>query len=322
MLWRPIWQHGILCKRWQYRVILPVDYHNVSCSRLGGRHYMCTLRRCSALIFITAIFIAVISGCTVKKEEASYEERRHMPLSGELSMEAMAFMGVEQGSSDSTCFSYTSEGVQISLCADNRYEPAKVQIQGETYDFSFAGYSPQGTEPPEVCLIDINGDGILDVLLRGEAYRTEIRQDVYLSDGKGGYRELGDVTWRGWESLQKIPFSVTYEDGYRIHIEMPQYGIDSMEEMHTSFREMVWELGIYDEAGKVTEYGRTAWTIDTLQSQAVRYIEENDSITLRYEAQIASGYSEYGLGWCFVFLYDITDSGYVLTSVTLERFDY
>lgn len=283
---------------------------------------MCILRRCSALIFITAIFIVGMSGCAANKEAASYEERRHMPLSGELSMEAMEFMGVEQGSSDSICFSYTSEGVQISLCADDRYEPVKVQIQEEEYKFSFAGYSPQGTEPPEVCLTDINGDGVLDVLLRGEAYRTEIRQDVYLSDGRGGYRELGDVTWRGWESRQEFPFTVTYEDDYQIHIEMPRYGIDRTEEMHTSFRALVWELGIYDEKGKVTEYGRTAWTIDTLQSQAVRYIEENDSITLRYEAQIASGYSEYGLGWCFVFLYDITDSGYELTSVTLERFDY
>lgn len=218
---------------------------------------MCTLRRCSAFIFAITIFAAMISGCAAKKEEASYEERRHMPLPGELSMEAMEY-------------------------TENIDGTAKVE----------------------------------------EAYRTEIRQDVYLSDGKGGYRELGDVTWRGWESLQEFPFSVTYEDDYRIHIEMPQYGIDRTEKMHTSFQELVGELGIYDEAGKVTEYGRTAWAADTLQSQALRYIEEDGAVTLRYEAQIASGYSEYGLGWCFVFLYDITDSGYVLISVTLERFDY
>lgn len=283
---------------------------------------MFTLRRRSAFIFIIAIFIATISGCAAKKEDASYEERRHMPLSGELSMEETEFAEAEPGSEDSICFAYSLDDMQISLCVGTGYESAKVQIQGEAYDFSFAGYSPQGTEPPEICLIDVNGDGILDVLMRGEAYRTEIRQDVYLSDGKGGYRELGDVTWRGWESLQEFPFSVTYEDDYRIHIEMPQYGIDRTEAMHTSFQELVGELGIYDETGKVTEYGRTAWTVDTLQSQAVRYIEENGAVTLRYEAQIASGYSEYGLGWCFVFLYDITDSGYVLTSVTLEQFDY
>ena len=283
---------------------------------------MYTLRRCSAFIFIIGILIAVMSGCAAKKEEASYEERRHMPLNGELSMEAMEFVGADPGSADLVSFTYLSEDMQISLCVDDRYESARVSIQGEEYDFSFAGYSPQGAEPPEICLIDVNGDGILDVLLRGEAYRTEIRQDVYLSNGEGGYRELGDVTWRGWESLQEFPFTVTYEDDYRIHIEMPQYGIDRMEEMHTSFQELVRELEIYDETGKVTEYGRTAWGVDTLQSQAVRYMKENGIVALRYEAQVASGYSEYGLGWCFVFLYDITDSGYVLTSVTLERFDY
>ena len=52
---------------------------------------MFTLRRRSAFIFIIAIFIATISGCAAKKEEASYEERRHMPLSGELSMEEMEY---------------------------------------------------------------------------------------------------------------------------------------------------------------------------------------------------------------------------------------
>lgn len=283
---------------------------------------MCTLRRSRALIVIAGIFSAVLSGCASRSEAASYEERRHMPLAGELSMEAMEFMGAEAGSADSICFSYQGEGVQVSLCADSGYEQAKIWIQGEAYDFSFAGYSPQGAEPPEICLADVNADGVLDVLVRGEAYRAQIRQDIYLSDGEGGYRELGDVTWQGWESLQELPFTVTYEDDYRIHIKMPQYGIDSTEEMHTSFRELVEELGIYDSEGKVTEYGRTAWVVDTLQSQAVRYVEEEGFITLRYEAQIAAGYGEYGLGWCFVFLYDITDSGYGLESVALERFDY
>lgn len=282
---------------------------------------MCTLRRYSALVYAISIFSIMLSGCTIKRE-APYEERRHIPLPDELPMEVMEFMGVEPGSGDMVSFSYLSEDMQILFCAHDRYEPAKVRIQGEEYDFSFEGYSPQGTEPPEICLTDINGDSVPDVLLRGEAYRTEIRQDVYLSDGEGGYRELGDVTWRGWESGQEIPFTVTYEDDYRIHIKMPQHGIDRTEEMHTSFREMAGELGIYDGEGKVTEYGRAAWAVDTLQSQAVRYIVENGNVALRYEAQIASGYSEYGLGWCFVFLYDITDSGYVLTSVTLERFDY
>ena len=282
---------------------------------------MCTLRRSSALIVMTGMF-TLLCGCGAGKEAVTYEEGRHIPLSGELPMEAMEFCGVEAGSEEPVCFSYSGERVQVSLCAGGGYELAKICIQGEAYDFSFAGYSPQGTEPPEVCLADVNGDGVPDVLLRGEAYRTQIRQDAYLSDGEGGYRELGDVTWRGWESLQEFSFTVTYEDDYRIHIKMPQYGIDSTEEMHTSFLELTEELGIYDSAGKVTEYGRTAWTVDTLQSQAVRYMEEDGLITLRYEAQIAAGYGEYGLGWCFVFFYDITDSGYVLKSVALERFDY
>ncbi len=283
---------------------------------------MCTLRRSSALIVIMGMLSALLSGCGSGKGAVSYEERRQIPLSGELLMEEMAFCGVEAGSEEPVCFSYSGEGIQILLCAGDGYEPAKIYIQGEAYDFSFAGYSPQGTEPPEVCLADVNGDGVPDVLLRGEAYRAQIRQDIYLSDGEGGYRELGDVTWRGWESLQEIPFTVTYEDDYRIHIKMPQYGIDSTEEMHTSFRELAEELGIYDSEGKITEYGRTAWVVDTLQSQAVRYMEEDGFITLRYEAQIAAGYGEYGLGWCFVFLYDIMDTGYVLKSIALERFDY
>ena len=169
---------------------------------------MCTVRRSSALIVIMGMLSALLSGCGSGKGAVSYEERRQIPLSGELLMEEMAFCGVKAGSEEPVCFSYSGEGIQILLCAGDGYEPAKIYIQGEAYDFSFAGYSPQGTEPPEVCLADVNGDGVPDVLLRGEAYRAQIRQDIYLSDGEGGYRELGDVTWRGWESLQECSCTV------------------------------------------------------------------------------------------------------------------
>lgn len=132
---------------------------------------MCTLRRSSVLIAIMGMLSALLSGCGAGKGVVSYEERRQIPLSGELPMEEMEFCGVEAGSEEPVCFSYLGEGIQVSLCAGDGYEPAKICIQGEVYDFSFAGYSPQGTEPPEVCLADVNGDGVLDVLLRGEAYR-------------------------------------------------------------------------------------------------------------------------------------------------------
>lgn len=158
----------------------------------------------------------------------------------------------------------------LKMWVEDEQEPGKILLNGQEYSYSFGDYYPRGGENPQVYVADLNGDGEPDVLMKGEAYPAQIRQEVYLSDGAGGYRELGDVTWRSG-SLEEFPFTVSYEDDYRIHVAMPAY---------------------------------------------------DGSVTLRYEAQIESGYSEYCLGWCFVFTYEITGEGYKLQSVTLEEFPY
>lgn len=258
-----------------------------------------------------------------EKTIPGYTERRLQVLPGELPMETTT----EEWDEKEDSFVYyvyrlTDDEDFLKMWVEDEQKPGKILIKGQEYPYSFGGYYPRGGENPQVCIKDINGDGEPDILMRGEAYRAQIRQEVYLSDGTGGYREMGDVTWRS-ESLQEFPFNVSYEDDYRVHVTMPGYGIDRTVEMQTSFLELVQELGIYDETGKVTEYGRGFIEQPNLQSQAVRYMQADDgTVTLRYEAQIEAGYSEYCLGWCFVFVYGITDDGYELQSVTLEEFPY
>lgn len=251
-----------------------------------------------------------------------YTERRLQALPGELSMETTTEEWNENEEFVSYVYRLPENEDFLKMWVEDEQEPGKILLNGQEYPYSFGDYYPRGGENPQVYVADLNGDGEPDVLMKGEAYPAQIRQEVYLSDGAGGYRELGDVTWRSG-SLEEFPFTVSYEDDYRIHVAMPAYDIDQTVQMQTGFSELAQELDIYDENGKVTEYGRGYIEQPNLQSQAVRYLQADDgSVTLRYEAQIEAGYSEYCLGWCFVFIYEITEEGYKLQSVTLEEFPY
>ena len=217
-------------------------------------------------------------------------------------------------------WSVETEGLRITLdTTDSREKPARLMIGEKEYPFSYAGYEPVA-ERPEAAFYDVNGDGVLDVLMRGEAYRTELRQDVYLSDGKGGYIELGDMTWNRLEPLQNaVQFETRFADHNKVHVICRDWNIDSVLDIKADdFLEIALEEGIYDEKGEVTEYGKSI-VLDSLQGRAVRYLVRDDQIVvLRYEAEIETGYSEYGLGQEMVFTYLIGDAGYVLESVTVE----
>lgn len=122
-------------------------------------------------------------------------------LAGELPMETTT--GEWDGKEESFIYyvyRLTDGDEFLRMWVEDEQKPGKILINGQEYPYSFGEYYPHGGENPQVCVKDINGDGEPDILMRGEAYRAQIRQEVYLSDGSGGYRELGDVTWR-WESL-------------------------------------------------------------------------------------------------------------------------
>lgn len=250
----------------------------------------------------------------------TYQERRKAPSENELAMTELS-----RNSEKNDIWEYVNEGYEIAIdIPDSQSETATLSVNGNTYEFSYEAYTPL-SEKPEICLWDVNEDGLLDILLRGEAYKNQLRQGVYLSNSDGTFNALGDVTW-GSKLCNKdsFSFSAHYEDGYKIHIEIPAWNINMTEKIHSEdFLDMVEELGIYDEKGNVTDYGKRTYVLNNLQGQAVRYLQTEDGdILLKYEAQLEADYSEYCLGWCFAFLYAITEDGYILQEVSVERFDY
>lgn len=278
----------------------------------------------------------VLTSCSSKTtaEESNYNTRRKTPIVNEILMDQMNYynpesdidvlpIGILETIKDEVeslnIFYYDKDDINLMFYVKDSLNPGSIWIQGKEYPFSFGEYYyPQSSEAPEVCFYDINQDGILDIMLRGEAYRTLIRQEVYLSNKEGSYREMGDITWKS-DSQNSFSFTATYEDNYQVHVTALEYGIDEWIDIGTSFLPIAKELGMYDQNGKVKE----KTTVEDLQSQAVRYILQDDgSVILRYEAQIWTGYSEYCLGHCFVFEYKITNEGYQLLGVSLDKFDY
>lgn len=274
----------------------------------------------------------------MNENNLTYSEKRKLPMENELPMEQLnsynsetdkniisAEMKASIPDTVSNIYFYAKNDIDIIFYVENEVEGVgTVWIQGKPYPFSYGeSYYPRGGENPEVCFYDINGDGVQDVLLRGEAYKTMLRQDVYLSDGNATYKELGDITWRESDLSHSFSFIASYVDNKQVQVTAPNYNIDKLLPIGTTFQTLTETLGIYDSNGKVTEYGRSQYRLTQLQGQAVRYmLQNNGTILLRYEAQIEAGYSEYCIGSCFVFIYEIAESGYQLKSVTLEEYYY
>lgn len=119
------------------------------------------------------------------------------------------------------------------------------------------GYSPMESEAPFISICDINNDAEPDLLICGTSYRTELRQDVYLSYGTNGYIELGDVTWNKNDVMHPFLFKASYIDAYQVHITAPDWNIDETMKVEEALAEQLVSLGLYDGHGNVTEYGRS-----------------------------------------------------------------
>ena len=78
----------------------------------------------------------------------------------------------------------------LKMWVEDEQEPGKILLNGQEYSYSFGDYYPRGGENPQVYVADLNGDGEPDVLMKGEAYPAQIRQEVYLSDGADRWRNF------------------------------------------------------------------------------------------------------------------------------------
>lgn len=68
-------------------------------------------------------------------------------------------------------------------------------------------------------------------MMYGTAYRTELRQDIYLSGENGAYCELGDITWNKNQASHNFSFNASLLDGFQLQGYSIQYA--KKEDGHT-----------------------------------------------------------------------------------------
>lgn len=268
-------------------------------------------------LLLTITFLLTLTSCGLEEQEITMYAMN--PFSTQLDSDLPSWIVDKLPADVDRGFYYAEQDVNVLLYVEDSQEPAVVWINEEKYPFSYGyGYSPMESEAPFISIRDINKDTRLDVLMHGISYRTEWRQDVYLSDGEGGYTELGDVTWNKADMVHSLQFTANYEEAYRVRITAPEWNIDEIKDVEGYLLEELIPLGLYDEEGKLTDYGRN-WELSQLQGSSVTYRQDEDGNTyLFYEAEIEAGYSEYTIGCGFRFEYLISDGVYELKNVILK----
>lgn len=277
---------------------------------------MSILRSCTKIKKIIIFLLVGIMALTVLLHNILSGKNKQ--IKGEILLEKMEVLTMPSPEDPKEDKRYISKDgmVLLHVIYDDTEDKSILVIGAQELPFSYTGYCPRG-EIPEIAFEDINADGIPDILMRGEMYKNIIRQDVYLSQPEG-YIELGDVT----QDNLSLDVEMTFLDDYKVRIAVPAYDIDETVDIDSkSFIEIARSLSVYDEKGKITEAGE-AWSedADRFLDQAIKYFVTADGDAyLRYEAQAWSGYSEVGLGWTLVREYKITEQGYELCNVYLER---
>lgn len=273
------------------------------------------LRSSRKIIMILICLVFLLTACDTQDTEA--DEMVILPMSvytedSSVQLPDAVLTDIPDGG---LVFYYEDRNLSIQFYVQDSEKPAIIWINGEKYPFSYGlGYSPMESEAPFICVCDINNDTEPDVLVYGTAYRTELRQDVYVSDGRGGYMEVGDITWNKNAVEHTFSFCADYQNDYQVRISAPEWNIEEVGELAEELAEQLVSLGLYED-GSITEYGLN-WEINQLCGKSVRYSAGEDGNTyLYYEALIEAGYSEYDIGYGFRFKYLIHDSGYELKNV-------
>ena len=191
-------------------------------------------------------------------------------------------------------------------------------INDKAYPYSYGRFG-SFTEQPFVIIKDINNDGKNDILSYCFQYKTELRQDVYLSQPDGSYMELGDITWNPNSEEKAFEFSVEYKDNFMVHIQAPEYEIDVTEPIGEELQDVLKQLGVYEENGTLVEQGEKLIS-NQLQGKGITYAQDDNGKTyVIYDAPISLGYSDYHLPYGFQFVYMIGDNQYQLEKVSFIK---
>ena len=168
---------------------------------------------------------------------------------------------------------YNDESVNLLWTGEDEFA-VSLWINDKIYPYSYGKFG-SFTEQPFVIIKDINNDGKNDILSYCFQYKTELRQDVYLSQPDGSYMELGDITWNPNSEEKTFEFSVEYKDNFMVHIQAPECEIDVTEPIGEELQDVLKQLGVYEENGTLVEQGEKLIS-NQLQGKGITYAQDDD----------------------------------------------
>lgn len=192
------------------------------------------------------------------------------------------------------------------------------------------GYLLRDWIAPNICLYDVNGDGMQDVSLYGYLDRVSMVHCFYISTEDGTYRSLGSVVWDNESSYSRFPYEVSLLDGQKVHVELEEFGIDAIADIDEDTMKYAYiPLEIYEENGTLTDYGKSwvdykpdSWKPPANGFWAQPWAEEisysadeNDRFVICVKYALPAGYSSWTLGCGFIFDWTIEEGEYHLLDV-------
>lgn len=247
--------------------------------------------------------------------------------------------------SGEVAYYYEAEDLEVVLyqetdsqgyALDNMY----VLLNGQKLFCEFSGgYLLRDWIAPNICLYDVNGDGLQDVSLFGYLDRVSMVHCFYISTEDGTYRSLGSVVWDNdnESSYSRFPYEVSLLDGKRVHVELEEFGIDEIADIDEDIMKYAYiPLEIYDENGNLTDYGKTwrAYKPDSMEipstgfwvqpwAEEISYsVDENDRFIICVKYSLPAGYSDCTLGCGFFFDWTIEAGEYSLLNVRFFEEDF
>lgn len=219
----------------------------------------------------------------------------------------------------SEVFYYFKDDLEVILYVDEDLSTSYVLINGQKLILSAGNfdYYLRYVSAPAVCLFDLNGDSILDVMISDHCDRAGMVQNIYMSEDNGLYTELGTVVWNVDSFCEQFSYQILLLDHYEAHVETKDFEISETVKIDYDFQQVAADLGLYDDNGKLTEYGKT-WESPyqiPLASEISYAVNDDGQVMIRVISPIAAGYSSYELGCGFIFDWTIVDNQYQLLNV-------
>lgn len=288
------------------------------------------------LLMLTACSEAYSEESSAEKTETSFIQDEMMYFDREENREVLSEDIISEISGE-VAYYYKAEDLEVVLyqetdsqgyALDNMY----VLLNGQKLfcEFSNNGYLLRDWIAPDICLYDVNGDGMPDVSLYGYLDRVSMVHCFYISTEDGAYKSLGSMVWDNESSYSRFPYEVSLLDGQKVHVELEEFGIDAIADIDEDTMKYAYiPLEVYDQNGNLTDYGKNwkDYRPDSIEPLSVGFwvqpwakeisyfTDENDIFVICVKYSLPAGFSDYTLGCGFIFDWTIEEGEYHLLDV-------